>query len=102
MNSDGLLNLCGPQFPHVLLLSLCGKDKRIHVHMAHSTCSDKVGIFSCYFYYLYLILKPAAWPTLQIQTLRLREVKGLPGEYNFATMILAQSHIRIHAPYPSR
>lgn len=74
---------------------------RIHVRVAHSMCSDKVGIFSPCLYYHHLILKPASWPTLQIRTLRLREVKGLLGEYNFATMIPVQCHIRIHTSYPS-
>lgn len=65
VNLDKLLNFCEPQFPHIYLLRLCGKEERIHVHMAHSKCSEKVGIFSGHYYCRYhLILKPALLPIL--------------------------------------
>ena len=44
VNLDKLLNFCEPHFLHIYLLRLCGKEERIHVHMAHSKCSEKVGI----------------------------------------------------------
>lgn len=54
------------------LLRLCGKEKRILVHMANAECSEK-GIFSCCHYcHYYLLLKPASLPILQLWTLSLR------------------------------
>lgn len=61
VNSDKLLNLCELQCPHGYLRRLCEKENRIHVPMAHSKCSENVGIFSCCHYYHYhLIFKPAS------------------------------------------
>lgn len=103
VNSEKLLHLCELQCPHSYLRRLCGKETRIHVPMAHSKCSENVGIFSCCHYYKYhLIFKLASWPVLQLWTLRFRGIKSVLRGYNLRLVIPAPTHARLHTPYPSR